>query len=145
MTINPAPLYLAQTVITGLLVALSIAIVGTSAHVLDVFNKQRTTNPWWTPMWPLHFDTSGTKALIASSTVTLVLCGAFMIASFIPRVSWNQNHLHWSIYANDSTGWIEAKIYSPRSALPCHPHSSTPTHGRWCRLFAHCQPRCVRD
>ena len=85
--INPAPLYVAQAVITGIAVALSIAIVGASGHVLDVFNKQRMSNPWWTPMWPQHFDTSGIKSLIASATVTTVLCGAFLVASFIPRVS----------------------------------------------------------
>jgi hypothetical protein len=36
MKVNPAPLHLAQTVITGLVVGLSLAILGTSAHTLDV-------------------------------------------------------------------------------------------------------------
>lgn len=86
MKINPAPLHLAQAVITGLVLALSIAVLGTSAHTLDVFNKQQTSNPWWLPMWPQHFDTHGTKALVASSVVTVVLCGAFLVASFVPQV-----------------------------------------------------------
>ncbi|CBX99695.1 hypothetical protein IAQ61_005053 [Plenodomus lingam] len=90
MKVNPAPFHLAQAIITGLVVALSIAILGTSAHTLDVYNKQQTSNPWWMPLWPQHYDTHGTKALIASSVVTLVLCGAFLIASFIPQLSLPQ-------------------------------------------------------
>lgn len=86
------PLHLAQTIITGLVVVFSVAILGTSAHTLDVYNKQRSTNPWWTPLWPQHFDTHGTKALIASSVVTLVLLGASLIMSFVPKVSsYNQS------------------------------------------------------
>lgn len=92
MKINPAPFHLAQTIITGLVVALSIAILGTSAHTLDVFNKQHLSNPWWAPMWPQHFDVHGTQGLIASSVVTLVLCGAFLIASFVPQLALRQKY-----------------------------------------------------
>jgi hypothetical protein len=88
MKINPAPLHLAQAIVTGLVVILSIAILGTSAHTLSVYNKQHLSNPWWAPMWPQHFDVQGTKALIASSVVTLVLCGAFLAASFVPQVGY---------------------------------------------------------
>jgi len=86
MKVNPAPLHLAQTVITGLVIALSIAILGTSAHTLVVYNKQQRHNPWWTPMWSQHFDTQGTKALLASSVVTLVLSAVFLVLSLIPKV-----------------------------------------------------------
>jgi len=97
MKINPAPFHMAQAVITGIVVALSICILGTSAHTLDVYNKQHLSNPWWAPMWPQHFDVQGTKALIASSVVTLVLCGAFLIASFVPQVSFTSYGLaQWS-------------------------------------------------
>ncbi|KAF1833087.1 hypothetical protein BDW02DRAFT_397993 [Decorospora gaudefroyi] len=92
MKINPAPFHLAQAIITGIVVVLSIAILGTSAHTLDVFNKQHLSNPWWAPMWPQHFDIQGTKALIASSVVTLVLCGAFLIASFVPQLALRQKY-----------------------------------------------------
>jgi hypothetical protein len=86
MKINPAPLYLAQVVVTGLVVALSIVILGTSAHTLDVFNKQHMTNPWWMPLWSQHFDTHGTKALIASSVISLVFSAAFLVMSVVPKV-----------------------------------------------------------
>lgn len=87
MKINPAPFHLAQAIVTGLVVVLSIAILGTSAHTLDVFNKQQSSNPWWLPMWPQHFDIQGTKALLASSVVTLVLSAAFLVAFVVPKVS----------------------------------------------------------
>jgi ABC-type uncharacterized transport system YnjBCD permease subunit len=86
MKINPAPLHLAQTILTALVIVFSIAILGTSAHTLDVFNKQQTSNPWWLPMWPQHFDVHGTKALIASSVMALVLCSTFLIATVLPSV-----------------------------------------------------------
>jgi ABC-type uncharacterized transport system YnjBCD permease subunit len=92
MKINPAPLRLAQTVLTGLVVVFSLAILGSAAHTLDVFNKQQTSNPWWLPMWPQHFDTHGTKALIASSVIALVLSSAFLVASFLPSVSCFKPH-----------------------------------------------------
>ncbi|KZM20413.1 uncharacterized protein EKO05_0007021 [Ascochyta rabiei] len=92
MKINPAPLHLAQTILTALIIVFSIAILGTSAHTLDVFNKQQTSNPWWLPMWPQHFDVHGTKALLASSIVTLVLTSAFLVASYIPSLNLKQKH-----------------------------------------------------
>jgi hypothetical protein len=87
MKVNPAPLHLAQTVITGLVIVLSIAILGTSAHTLDVYHKQQPKNPWWMTMWPEHFDTQGTKALLASAVVTFVLSTVFLVLSVIPKVS----------------------------------------------------------
>ena len=87
MQINPAPLHVAQATLLGLVVALSIAILGTSAHTLHVYNQQHMSGSWWAPLWPQHFDVNGTKAIVASSVVTMVLCGAFLAASFIPRVS----------------------------------------------------------
>ncbi|CAI6336472.1 unnamed protein product [Periconia digitata] len=85
MKVNPAPLHLAQTVITGLVVTMSLAIVGTAGHTLDVFNKQQSSNPWWLPLWRDHFDVHGTKGLIASSVVTLVLGSVFLVLSAVPK------------------------------------------------------------
>jgi hypothetical protein len=98
MKVNPAPLHMAQIAINGLIVVFSIAILGTSAHTLDVYNKQKSTNPWWTPLWPQHFDTHGTKALIASAVVTMVLLGAFLIMSLVPKVSSRSICHMYSIY-----------------------------------------------
>ncbi|KAF2828087.1 hypothetical protein CC86DRAFT_204074 [Ophiobolus disseminans] len=92
MKINPAPLHLAQTIITGLVIVFSIAILGTSAHTLDVYKKQQSTNPWWMTMWPEHFDTQGTKALLASAVVTFVLSAVFLVLSLIPKLALRQKY-----------------------------------------------------
>jgi hypothetical protein len=94
MKVNPAPLHLAQTIITGLVIVFSICILGTAAHTLDVYNKQHASNPWWAPLWSQHFDTHGTKALIASAVVTLVLSGVFLVMSVVPKVSLQ--HATWT-------------------------------------------------
>lgn len=94
MKVNPAPLHLAQTIITGLVIVFSICILGTAAHTLDVYNKQHASNPWWAPLWSQHFDTHGTKALIASAVVTLVLSGVFMVMSVVPKVRSPFHHHH---------------------------------------------------
>lgn len=87
MKVNPGPLHLTQTVITALVVVMSICIMATAGHTLDVFNKQQSSNPWWLPLWRDHFDVHGTKALIASAVVTLVFSGVFLVMSIIPKVS----------------------------------------------------------
>ncbi|KAJ4325236.1 hypothetical protein N0V94_000758 [Neodidymelliopsis sp. IMI 364377] len=92
MKINPAPLHLAQTVLTALIIVFSVAILGTSAHTLNVFNKQQSSNPWWLPLWSQHFDVHGTKALVASSVITLVLSSAFLISTFVPSLNLKQKH-----------------------------------------------------
>ncbi|KAK3209218.1 hypothetical protein GRF29_69g1181886 [Pseudopithomyces chartarum] len=104
MKVNPAPLHLAQTVITCLVVAFSIAILGTAGHTLDIFNKQQTSNPWWLPLWPQHFDVHGAKALIASATVTLVLSGIFLAMSLIPQVNLANKHTLRALLALGSAG-----------------------------------------
>jgi hypothetical protein len=87
MKVNPAPLHTAQLAIIGLSAAMSVAILGTAAHTLDVFNKQQSSNPWWLPLWPQHFDTHGTKALVGSSTTTFILCAVLLVLTFLPQVS----------------------------------------------------------
>jgi hypothetical protein len=142
MKVNPAPFHLAQTVITGLVVALSIAILGTSAHTLDVYNKQRSTNPWWTPLWPQHFDTHGTKALIASSVVTLVLLSAFLVMSLLPKVcrmlSWAE-----SMSTNNSTVCSPPEVYTPCFDLARNHPTMLPSYTHDRCLGAYSQPQCT--
>lgn len=118
MKINPAPFHLAQAIITGLVVALSLAILGTSAHTLDVFNKQQSSNPWWLPLWPQHFETSGTKSLLAASAVTVVLCGAFLIASFVPQVSQTHKLKRAKILTSISLPSAKSTLSVPFSRSP---------------------------
>lgn len=86
MKINPAPLHVAQAILTALVLVFSIAILGTAAHTLDVYNKQQTSNPWWLPLWPGHFEIGGTKALVGSSAATIVLSMVFLVFALVPRV-----------------------------------------------------------
>ena len=59
---------------------LSATITGTAGHVLASYKSQQTTDPWWLPVWPSHFDARGLKTLIGASTSLVVvdttLCGA---------------------------------------------------------------------
>jgi hypothetical protein len=128
MKVNPAPLHLAQTVITALVVVFSIAILGTSAHTLDTYNKQRSTNPWWTPLWPQHFDTHGTKALIASAVVTLVLSGAFLIMSVVPKVRQILSNSQIPHPNHTQLALRESTLSAPSSpSEPPSPPSSSPS------------------
>lgn len=90
--INPATLHKAQAAIAGLSAALSVAILGTSAHTLHIYNTQQSTNPWWLYLWPQHFDVSGTKALVASATTSLVLCIVFLVLGVVPKFSISNRH-----------------------------------------------------
>jgi len=85
MKINPAPLHNAQSVSFGIVAVLATAITGTASHTLDVFHKQQPSNPWWLPLWPQHFDTNGTKALIGSAVSVLVLSIVFLVFAVVPR------------------------------------------------------------
>jgi hypothetical protein len=142
MKVNPAPLHLAQTIITGLVVVFSIAILGTSAHTLDVYNKQKATNPWWTPLWPQHFITHGTKALIASAVVTFVLLGTFLVMSLLPKVCSSHNHYQIiDLATNKYTVQSPPEIHTPCPHLHRHhpPILSSHPHDR--RLGTHPQPQ----
>lgn len=83
---------MAQAAIAGLSAAMSVAILGTSAHTLHVYNTQQPYNPWWLNLWPQHFDVSGTKALIASATTSLVLCLVFLVVGVVPKFSISNRH-----------------------------------------------------
>jgi hypothetical protein len=69
----------------SLLVAL--AIDGTAIDTYRTFILQRAANnPWWLPLWPQHFDATGTKALIGSSSAHLLLNTVLIIISVVPKV-----------------------------------------------------------
>jgi len=133
---------MAQTVITGLVVAFSIAILGTAGHTLSIFDNQQTSNPWWLPLWPQHFDVHGTKALIASAAVSLVLSGVFLVMSLIPKAS--HQHLHTSYLLTSSAG---QPSQPPDPARPRRHRLRSPLrppHPRHRNLCAHSQQRGPR-
>jgi len=70
--------------ILSLLVAL--AIDGTAVHTYRTFLLQRAANnPWWLPLWPQHFDTTGTKTLIGASSSILLLSIVLVVISVLPK------------------------------------------------------------
>jgi len=81
------PLRTAQIVLAVISVALSAAILGTAADALRVYKSQtKQMNPWWLPLWPSHFDTSGTSATIGTAATVLVLNLIFAVVSLFPKL-----------------------------------------------------------
>nr|OQO19759.1 hypothetical protein B0A51_13252 [Rachicladosporium sp. CCFEE 5018] len=70
----------------SLSIALSIAVLACSARTLAIFNNQHTTNAWLLPIWPNHFDLTGLKTLIGTSTGIVVLNAVAIVALFVPSM-----------------------------------------------------------
>ncbi|OQO09755.1 hypothetical protein B0A48_05158 [Cryoendolithus antarcticus] len=70
----------------SLSIALSIAVLACSARTLAIFNAQHTTNAWLLPIWPNHFDLTGLKTLIGTSTGIVVLNAVAIVALFVPSM-----------------------------------------------------------
>lgn len=133
MAINPAPFHLAQTIVVGLCVALSIATLGTSAHTLDVYNKQKSTNPWWLFLWPEHYDVHGTQALVGASVSTLVLSTVFLVFTLVPRVGLFSAH----VTPNANEGLVHAHANNPRSSRARNHIAHAPCYLRHRHLLPH--------
>jgi hypothetical protein len=66
---------------------LALAIAGTAIDIYRTFLLQRAANnPWWLPLWPQHFDTTGTKTLIGSSAAELLLNAVLIAIYVLPKV-----------------------------------------------------------
>lgn len=76
-----------QLVLAVLSTLTSGAILGTSAHAFSVYRKGTTdNNPWWLPLWPQHFDTANTEALIGAAGGVILLNLVFILLSVLPKV-----------------------------------------------------------
>ena len=76
-----------QILLATISLALSIAVVATAAHTYHLFHSQRgANNSWWLPLWPGHFDTTGTKAYIGTASAVAFLSLVFLAAGVIPAV-----------------------------------------------------------
>jgi hypothetical protein len=66
---------------------LSVAVLGAVGHSYHVFHIQKAANnPWWLPLWPGHFETTGTRALIGAGASVALLNGAYIVVSVVPKV-----------------------------------------------------------
>lgn len=82
---------MAQVAVAALVFCLSVAIMGTAGHSLQVYRGQSSTNPWWLPLWNQHFNVRGTNSLIGSSAFSTVTTLVFIALCFVPKVS-NAHH-----------------------------------------------------
>jgi hypothetical protein len=81
-----------QIILTVLTAVLGLTIVGTAGHVFHTYKSQvAANNMWWLPLWPGHFETTGTKAAIGTGTGIVFLSAIFIVAAFLPRVSTNNS------------------------------------------------------
>jgi len=77
----------AQLVLSILSFMTACAVLGTSAHSFSVYVKGRSANnPWWLPLWPQHFYTRNTQALIGSAAGVVLLNLVFLVLSLLPKV-----------------------------------------------------------
>lgn len=67
-------------------VVLNIAILACAARTLHLFHDQQSTNAWFLPIWPNHFDLRGLQTLIGTSVATLVLNAVAVVALLVPSV-----------------------------------------------------------
>lgn len=108
--------YLTQIGLSVLCICLSLSIIGTAADSLRVYKQQRDAqNPWWLPLWPEHFNTSGTSTLIGVASTVTFLHLLYLVGKAVPRVS---------LLSSDTTTTL---ITYRRSLLPHHHY----VHGCW--------------
>ena len=71
-------IYPIQVGISLLILSLCIAIIGSAGHVLSVYDDEKDTNLWWLPLWSDHFDVGGTRILIGSAAVVVIMNTVFL-------------------------------------------------------------------
>ncbi|CAK3802396.1 hypothetical protein MYCFIDRAFT_210300 [Lecanosticta acicola] len=82
-------LRLPTLLLTSLSIGLNLAILGTAARSLHVYNSQRTTNVYFLPVWSGHFDTRELSALIGTSAVIFLLNAVVLVSLFVTALPAN--------------------------------------------------------
>jgi hypothetical protein len=76
-----------QLGLTILTAMLAVTVVGTSSHVFHTYKSQvAANNMWWLPLWPGHFETTGTKAAIGTGAGIVLLNAIFIVVALLPKV-----------------------------------------------------------
>ncbi|KAF2843825.1 hypothetical protein M501DRAFT_1006262 [Patellaria atrata CBS 101060] len=91
---QPSTIRNVQIASSAIIIAFSLAIIGTAGHSLDIYNKQRFTNPWWMPLWPSHFETRGTNTIIGSGAALFFLNLIHIVVTFIPKLNLLNHPTH---------------------------------------------------
>ena len=68
-------------------ICLSIAIIGTAGRSYYVFMSNHSSNPWFLPSWPNHFDMRELQMLLGTSAAVVVLNAVVVGALFVEKVS----------------------------------------------------------
>lgn len=68
-------------------ICLSIGIIGTAGRSYAVFTTSQSSNPWFLPAWPNHFDLRELQALLGTSAAIVVLNAVLVVALFVASVS----------------------------------------------------------
>jgi hypothetical protein len=71
----------------ALSVCLNVAVIGCAGRTISHFNTQQTSNAWFLPIWPNHFDTRELQALIGTSAAIIVLNAILVLSIFVTSVS----------------------------------------------------------
>ncbi|KAK8245330.1 hypothetical protein HDK77DRAFT_249913 [Phyllosticta capitalensis] len=87
---------MAQVAVAALVFCLSVAIMGTAGHSLQVYRGQSSTNPWWLPLWNQHFNVRGTNSLIGSSAFSTVTTLVFIALCFVPKLNLANHPTHFA-------------------------------------------------
>ncbi|KAF2673124.1 hypothetical protein BT63DRAFT_146822 [Microthyrium microscopicum] len=79
-----------ELVLQVLTTIIAAAIIGTSAHVYHAHQAGLSSqNPVWLPLWPDHFETTGNKVMIGTSSAIVFLTLLYIAISFFPKFSHN--------------------------------------------------------
>lgn len=63
------------------------AVLGTAAHAFSVYrNGRAANNPWWLPLWPQHFDTANTEALVGTAGGVVLLNLVYILLRLVRKV-----------------------------------------------------------
>ena len=68
-------------------ICLSIAIIGTAGRSYYVFTTNHSSNPWFLPSWPDHFDLRELQTLMGTSAAVVVLNAVVVGCLFAAQVS----------------------------------------------------------
>jgi hypothetical protein len=80
-------------VLATLSTSLSVAVLGAVGHSYHVYHVQKAANnPWWLPLWPGHFETTGTRALIGAGASVVLLNLVYIVVSLAPKVCTNSRY-----------------------------------------------------
>lgn len=72
--------------LAALSMCLSLGIIGTAGRSYYVFTSDQSSNPWFLPSWPNHFDLRELQALMGTSAAIFALNAVLVVALYVASV-----------------------------------------------------------